>query len=197
MFLENMTGKLVDFNVWNDPLAATIVLGHANETKIVLMNWNLTRLGSTRGQNIVFNNQTVKPPKGTDPVSTHWIWEVTDARPNWPTGLPEGPFDQYALQYLLDSSVFQCDPFPVFMQQCEQPQTSRCPGHGPNQSQLLDSEVAQMLVDLSGRYQGPLVAGKGYLSSLPNWPAPIVTVCHDYAKSGRDRFVASLFNLTW
>jgi len=219
-----LNGKPVrDFNMVNDPLAATLAL-HAADTlriPVTLMNWNLSSITSSTDTYIALDSSTVKPPPGTQgiPASTSWVWAVSGPRNAfWSSifGVPEGPFDQYCVQAALDRSIFDCAEYPVFVQQCAQPEwwdavpeedrpawndNGRvCAGEESAPGSIKVATVpAQMLVDFSGTYDGPLVAGRGAIPALNGRRAVKATVCTAFqgGEEGYTAFKDSLLARTW
>jgi hypothetical protein len=221
MLLNNKTVR--DFNMVNDPLAAALALDAADKLGIplTLMSWNLSSITSSTDTYIALelDKSTVKPPPGVvgTPASTYWVWAVSEPRNAfWESifGVPEGPFDQYVVQAALDQSMFVCDEYPVFVQQCLQPEWwddvpenqrpswndngRTCAGEETG-SILIRNVPAQLLVDFSNKYDGPLVAGRGAIPTLDGRKAVKTAVCTDFAggSGGYEAFKASLLARTW
>lgn len=219
MLLNNKTVR--DFNMVNDPLTVALTLDAAEKLGIPLtfMNWNLSSITSSTDTVIVLDKSTVKPPPGVEgtPPSTSWVWAVSEPRNAfWASifGVPEGPFDQYCVQAALDRSMFECDEYPVFVQQCLQPEwwddepENQRPewndnGRGCAGEETGSIEVknvpAQLLVDFSKTYDGPLVAGRGAIPALEGRKAVKATVCTAFAGGdvGYQAFKESLLARTW
>lgn len=219
MLLNNKTVR--DFNMVNDPLAVTLTLDAAEKLGIpvTLMNWNLSSITSSTNTFIALDKSTVQPPPGVagTPPSTSWVWAVSEPRNAfWASifGVPEGPFDQYCVQAALDRSMFECEEYPVFVQQCLQPEWwddvlenqrpewndngRTCAGEETGSIKVKDVP-AQLLVDFSKKYDGPLVAGRGGIPALEGRKAVKATVCTAFAGGdiGYQAFKASLLARTW
>jgi inosine-uridine nucleoside N-ribohydrolase len=219
MLLNNKTVR--DFNMVNDPLAAALTLDAADKLGIplILINWNLSSITSSTNTCIPLDKSTVKPPPGVVgiPASTSWVWAVSEPRNAfWASifGVPEGPFDQYCVQAALDRSMFDCDEYPVFVQQCLQPEWwddepenqrpewndngRRCAGEETGLIKVKDVP-AQLLADFSKTYDGPLVNGRGAIPVLEGRKAVKATVCTAFAGGdvGYQAFKASLLARIW
>lgn len=193
------TGR--DFNMVMDPLAATIVLSFSSSVDITLMEFQLTR--QTNGdptknpKALVFNDETFAP--GTLPFFRE---AKKSARKT------EGPFDQYTVAYALHPEWFKCDQYPVYTIQCSDnasatgnsrlSATECTSAHTYDDSSYTLSVSAELTIDRSSTFQGPLVIGnaQGNILAFRDVPRANPTVCTDFASpEAYESFRSFVYNL--
>ncbi len=160
-------------------------------------------------------------PTHVGEASFRWLLEAAGPRNDFWSGIfgvPEGPFDQYAVVAAVRPEIFDCREARAYLLQCPFPAWSPafpddgselpyntsdnpCVDHGPTHGATLSQVPAQLVVTLDAGDDGPLVRGEfGIDGNIPplGQRARKVTACIDFAgDAGRDEFEWILKRYTW